>query len=40
VERFEPGAAGEEARRIATEGHRGWRRAVRTTLAWARDAER
>ena len=37
VTRWEPGGAGEDARRLATDGHRGWRRAVRATLAWARD---
>jgi glycerol kinase len=37
VTRWEPGGAGEDAQRVATEGHRGWRRAVRATLAWARD---
>ena len=37
AERFEPGAAGEDVRRVAADGHRGWRRAVRTALTWARD---
>jgi glycerol kinase len=37
--RWTPGDAGEEARRVAVEGHAGWRRAVRATLAWARDAD-
>ncbi len=33
--RFEPGPGG----RAAADGHRGWRRAVRTALAWAKDSE-
>jgi glycerol kinase len=40
VTRWEPGGAGDDARAAALDGHRGWRRAVRATLAWARDGER
>jgi glycerol kinase len=37
VARWEPGGAGDGPHGIAAAGHQGWRRAVRTTLAWARD---